>query len=300
MKKLFKIGILLLFINQSNAFALEGTKNDKVAASKKSSSTLGTYGNPPRFENGRVDLKRLISELKEIHANTYHWLIYENLNDWDDLKAFLPLARKAKLKVWACLVPPTESKPVTKYSSEPFCLDYERWATELAMLSLAEPNLVVWSIDDFVHNLTFYTPEYVEKLVRTARAINPKLAFIPCCYYKQTTPSFAKSYGHLLDGILFPYRAESVKANLQDATQVENEIAKLREIFGIPDFPIILDIYASPHSRLGSSTPEYVKDVLTAGLKSADGVLIFRHQDPVKSPEKYMIIKEGFKGRKKM
>lgn len=295
MTKVFKTVILILFMCHSNTYAEDGTKTGKVTASKNIIGTLGTYGNPPRLENGRVDLHRLITELKDIHANTYHWLIYENPNDWDDLKKFLPLARKAKLKVWACLVPPSESKPVAKYSSEPFCLDYERWAIELARLSLAEPNLVVWSIDDFVHNLKFYTPEYVEKLVRTARAINPKLAFIPCCYYTQTTLSFAKNYGFLLDGILFPYRAESVKANLQDATQVWNEISKLREIFNIPGFPIILDIYASPHSRLGSSTPEYVKEVLTAGLKSADGVLIFRHQDPVKSAAKYQIIKKGFK-----
>ncbi len=299
MNKLIQIAILLLFFFQCNAFAKERTKTGKGGAAINMNGTLGTYGSPPRLENGRVDLYRLISELKDIHANTYHWLIYENLNDWDDLKKFLPLARKAKIKVWACLVPPTESKPIAKYSSEPFCLDYQRWATELATLSLVEPNLIVWSIDDFVHNLKFYTPEYVEKLVRTARAINPKLAFIPCCYFTQSTPLFAKNYGHLLDGILFPYRAESVKANLQDATQVENEIAIMREIFGIPHFPVILDIYASPHSRLGASTPEYVKEVLIAGLKSADGVLIFRHQDPVKSPAKYQIIKEGFKHKKR-
>jgi hypothetical protein len=109
----------------------------------------------------------------------------------------------------------------------------------------------------------------------------------------------SKNYGHLLDGILFPYRAESVKANLQDATQVENEVARMREIFIIPHFPLILDIYASSHSRLGASTPEYVKDVLIAGLKSADGVLIFRHQDPVKSAVKYQIIKDGFKHKRK-
>jgi len=251
--------------------------------------TLGTYANPPRFEDGRIDLKGLISELKDIHANTYNWLIRTNNDDLEVLKLFLPLARKAKLKVWATLVPPSEPP-----ASEPFKLDYERWASELALLSLAEPNLVAWSIDDFVHNLKLYTPEYVRKFLAAACAINPKLAFVPCCYFKQTTPLFARNYGHLLDGILFPYRAESVGANLQDASQVENEIAKLREMFG-PKFPIVLDIYASGHSRLGTSTPEYLKEVLVSGLKSADGVLIFRHQDPVKFPAKYQIIKEGFR-----
>lgn len=299
MKKLFKIVILLLFICQGYVFAHNRTKTGKVTDAINIGGALGTYANPPRFENGSVDFYRLISELKDIHADTYNWLIYQNPNDWDGLKKFLPLARKAKIKVWVTIVPPTESKPITKFSSEPYCLDYERWAIELATLSLAEPNLVVWSIDDFVHNLKFYTPEYVEKLVNTTHGINPKLAFIPCCYFTKITPLFVTNYGHLLDGILFPYRAESVGANLQDATQVENEVAKLRGMFSNPDFLIFLDIYASGHTRLGPATPEYMKDVLTAARKSADGVLIYLHQDPVKSPAKYKVIKEGFKGRTK-
>ena len=156
------------------------------------------------------------------------------------------------------------------------------------------PNLVAWSIDDFVHNLKFYTPEYLKKMLDNASAINPKLAFIPCCYYKQITPSFVENYRHLLHGILFPYRAESHTANLQDSEYVELEINKLRTMFG-KGFPIFLDIYATAHSRLGDSTPEYVGEVIKAGCKYADGVLIYCHQDPVKSEKKYQAIKKGFR-----
>lgn len=294
MKRTLQLIFLVLVLSQNHAFS-QNISNDTIITKTCSkhkgalSGTLGTYANPPHFENGRIDQKRLIAELKDIHANTYNWLIRTRNDDLESLKLFLPLARKAKLKVWATLVPPSEPP-----ASEPFKLDYELWASALATLSLSEPNLVAWSIDDFVHNLKLYTPEYVIKFLAVACAINPKLAFIPCCYLKQITPSFVANYGPLLDGILFPYRAESVGANLQDASQVENEIAKLRVMFG-PKFPIVLDIYASGHSRLGASTPEYVKEVLAAGLKTADGVLIFRHQDPVKFPAKYQIIKEGFR-----
>jgi hypothetical protein len=294
MKKTLQLIFMGMALMQGHLFS-QNISNDSLISkpcSKKVSTfrgTLGTYANPPRFEDGRVNLQVLISELKDIHANTYNWLIRTNHDDLETLKLFLPLAHKAKLKVWATLVPPSEPP-----ASEPFKLDFERWASELATLSLAQPNLVAWSIDDFVHNLKIYTPEYVGKFLAAACAINPKLAFMPCCYYKQITPSFVTNYGPLLDGILFPYRAESVGANLQDASQVGNEIAKLRVMFG-PKFPIVLDIYASGHSRLGASTPEYVKEVLVAGLKTADGVLIFRHQDPVKFPDKYQIIKKGFR-----
>jgi hypothetical protein len=54
-------------------------------------------------------------------------------------------------------------------------------------------------------------------------------------------------------------------------------------------------IYVTAHSRLGASTPEYVKDGLAAGRKYADGVFIYCNPDPVKSPEKYKIIKNGFR-----
>jgi len=295
MSKIFKIAMLIWLMCQGSAFAQDGTKIGKAAEAVNLRGALGTYANPPRLENGRVDMRRLISELKDIHADTYHWLIYKNYNDWDDLKIFLPLAQKARLKVWVTIVPPTESKPIASWSSEPFCMDYERWATELAKLSLAQPNLVVWSIDDFVHNLKFYTPEYVEKLVGAAHGINPKLAFVPCCYFSQITPLFVKNYSRFLDGILFPYRAESLGRNLQDATQVENEIAKVRELFGNTEFPVFLDIYATAHSKLGASTPEYLEEVLARGRRSADGIMIYCHQDPVKSPAKYKIIKKGFR-----
>jgi hypothetical protein len=298
MKTAFRILFLFLLLSQNNVFAGDRARTGKHSGPHPY-GVLGTYANPPRLENGRIDIPKLLAELKDLHADVYHWLVREQNGEWDDLKLFLPKARKAGLKVWICLVPPSESKPADKFPAGAIGLDYQRWAVEIANLSIAEPNLVVWSIDDFVHNLKFYTPEYTKKMLDAAHAINPKLAFLPCCYYKQTTPEFVKNYSPYLDGILFPYRAESSKANLQDATLVESEIAKLREMFNRPNFPIYLDIYATAHSRLGASTPEYVRDVLTAGRQCADGVFIYRHQDPQKSADKYKIVREGFRRKLK-
>ena len=68
---------------------------------------------------------------------------------------------------------------------------------------------------------------------------------------------------------------------------------QLKALVG-PDFPIVLDIYASAHSRLGATTPEYVEQAMLAGRRAADGVMIYCHQDPAKNPEKYQIIKRLF------
>jgi hypothetical protein len=257
--------------------------------------TRATYCNAPRKADSRVDVDRLISELVELNANTYSFCIHNYATDWDDLKIILPRAREKGIRIWASLVPPSESPPRTKKYSEPYRLDYQRWAVEFAKLSLQETNLVAWSIDDFTHNLKeLYTPEYVRSMLDGARAINPKLAFVPCCYYPGIIkPGFVTNYCPLIDGILFPYRHESAGANLQDPSLVESEIKHLKQLVG-SSFPIVLDIYATAHSRLGATTPEYVEQAMLAGRRAADGVMIYCHQDPQKNPEKYQITKQLF------
>jgi hypothetical protein len=240
-----------------------------------------------------VDVDRLISELVESHANTYSFCIHRSTNDWDDLKLILRAARKKNIRIWGSIVPPSESPPRTKMYAEPFQLDYQRWAVEFAKLSRREPNLVAWSIDDFTHNLKVYTPAYVKQMMKNSRRINPRLAFVPCCYYPAITPQFATNYAPLLDGILFPYRHESGGANLKDASLVELELKKIKSLVG-PRCPVIMDIYATAHSRLGATTPEYVEEAMEAGHRAADGVMIYTHQDPQKNPEKYQIVKRVF------
>ncbi|MDR0714011.1 MAG: hypothetical protein LBF89_07125 [Bacteroidales bacterium] len=253
----------------------------------------GTYATPPRNADGTVNMTKLLKELKDIHANTYHWLIRDNNDELDVLKQFLPRARRKHINVWVTIVPPSEQPPVLKAGyAEPYRLDFEKWAKELAGLSLTEPNLVAWSIDDFAHNLKTFTPQYMEKIIKASKEVNPEFLFVPCCYYAQVTDNFIRNYIRFCDGILFPYRAESEKANLQNPHLVEQEISRLREKTGIP---VILDIYASAHSKLGASTAEYVEKVLHAGLATADGVLIYTHLDAVQNAAKHAVIKKGFR-----
>ena len=256
--------------------------------------TRGTYCQAPRKADGRVDVDRLIAELVEIRANTYSFCIHGSVTDWDDLKLLLPRARQHGIRIWASIVPPSESPPRSTMYAEPFRLDYERWAVEFAKLSLQETNLVAWSIDDFTHNLKFYTPAYLKQMMDGSHRINPKLAFVPCCYFPTITARFATNYCPLLDGILFPYRHESAGANLKDPSLVEPELKRIKEIVGA-ELPVVLDIYASPHSRLGATTPEYVEQAMVAGHRAADGVMIYCHQNPQKSPEKFELIKRLFR-----
>lgn len=266
---------------------------DTFKFSREDKMVLGTYAALPRLSNGRADIDKLIEQLKDLNANTYNWLIWQNENDWADLQLFLPVALKNRIAVWVSLVPPSESKPIAKWSSEPYGLDYIRWSEEIAKLSLQYPNLVVFSIDDFVHNLKTYTPEYLGKMMDEIDRINPSLQFIPCSYYRQITPDFATKYAPYLDGLLFPYRAESEGGNLKNGSLVDAEIERLRTLFN-GEMPIYIDVYLTAHSRLGASSPSYVEEVIRRGKEHADGVLIYTHPNPVSDAEKYLIVKTEF------
>ena len=271
------------------ASAATPAAGDRTAALRGS---FGTYAGSPRGADGRVDVERLVAQLVDLRANTYHWLIWTALTDWDDLRRFLPRAREHGILVWACLVPPTESPPRTKHYSEPFKLDYERWAVELAKLSVTEPNLVAWSIDDFSHNLRVFTPERLGRLLDAARALNPRLAFVPCVYFSTAAKAdVASEYRGLLDGILFPYRHESNGANLTDASLVVTEVGKIKAVWGA-NFPVIVDVYSTAHSRLGPSTPDYVRQVMATGIRSADGVHVYTH--PAPDSEKHGVARRLF------
>jgi hypothetical protein len=253
----------------------------------------GTYDAEPRQADGRVDVERLVTELTAIKARTYNFLVWRAVNDWDDLQLFLPRARQNNIKVWVTLCPPSECPPHTHHFSEPFRLDYQRWAVEIAKLSLRETNLVAWSLDDFSYRSSTFTLGYVKKMVTSARHINPRLAFVPCLYYGHVTVKLGGEYGPLVDGILFPYRHEAGKRNLSQWDTLEAEIGRIRDRFG-STLPVFVDVYATKHSQLNDSSPEYVEQVMGISHKTADGVFIYCHQYEATSPEKYRVVKKLF------
>jgi hypothetical protein len=286
--------LLILAVSLAGCATVE-IRNQQAQAwrSRSLAGTFGTYDAEPRKADGRVNVDRLVAELIAIKANTYNFLIWRAPKDWDDLKLFLPKARAKNIKVWVTIVPPSESPPRTHYYSEPFRLDYQRWAVEIAKLSLAEPNLVAWSVDDFSYPSSTFNLEYITRMVSLARRTNPKLAFVPCLYYRHITPKMGLEYRPLIDGILFPYRHEAGELNLTDWDTLHAEIAQVRSRFG-SRLPVIVDVYATKLARSNDSTAEYVENVMNISRQNADGVLIFCHQYADKNPAKYQVIKKLF------
>lgn len=188
----------------------------------KARSHLADYDAELRLPNRQVDIDGMVKRLKELGVTTYYWLVWHAASDWDDLKLFLPKAAKAHIEVWVYLVPPSESPPHygTQYS-EPFRLDYVRWGEEIARLSLEHRNLTAWVIDDFYANRAFFTPAYLRQIQAKAKAVNPRLAFLPLMYFPEIGPKFVEDYRAVIDGAVVAY--------LQDRDEIERTWATLND-----------------------------------------------------------------------
>lgn len=267
---------------------LAGTVTQAAAGSEQSAPTPGAtpagpgqqlfrqhladYDSELRRPDGRVDIDAMAARLKELGVTTYYWLIWHAATDWDDLKLFLPKAAEAGIQVWVYLVPPSESPP--SYGgqySEPFRLDYHRWAEEIARLSLQHPHLTAWVIDDFYANHKLFTPAYLREMQAKAKRINPRLAFLPLMYFDEIRAKSAEDYREVIDGVVVAY--------LQDRDEIERTWAVLN------------DDAVAPPSELScpGDTPSNVGDFVQAGqsakvLPAGPYHLQFRQRDDFTGP----------------
>lgn len=191
-----------------------------------SSPHLADYDAELRRGDGHVDTEAMVLRLKALGVSTYYWLIWHAATDWEDLHIFLPKAAAAHIEVWAYLVPPTEGPPAGYAASEPFKLDYLRWAEELARLSLEQTNLTGWVIDDFYANHGLFTPSYLRQMQAKAKAINPRLAFLPLMYFPEITAQFAESYREVVDGVVVAYPRD--REEIDDARAILNGEAAVK------------------------------------------------------------------------
>lgn len=190
---------------------------------------LGDYDTELRGADGHVDIPLMIQRLQDMHANTYMWLIWHEATDWEDLQRFLPEAEKAKIQVWAYLCPHSEQGPEGRYPfSEPYRLDFVKWAEEIAKLSLKHPNLVGWVIDDFMANFHegAIPPSLVAQMQKTAKAINPQLRFYPLMYFREFGPRFAQELAPLVDGVVAAYH--------QGPEDIKNALPYLNDDYEVP------------------------------------------------------------------
>jgi len=248
------------------AFSLTGTTLSAQPPPFLSSPHLADYDAELRQADGHVDTDAMVQRLQELGVNTYYWLVWHGVHDWDDLKLFLPKAQRARIAVWVYLVPPSEGTPTRDPASEPFKLDYLRWAEEIARLSLHDTNLTGWVIDDFYENHQLFSPDYVRRMQATAKAINPKLAFLPLMYYPELTARFVDDYHNVIDGVVAAYPTDREEINEARAT-LNGAPA--------PSFPSFTCPWNTP-----TATGDYVSASVAASVVSTNlSPLSFAEQD---------------------
>lgn len=181
-----------------------------VAAAEGPAPILGDYDAEPRLADGHVDCRLLLQRLQDLHANTYFWLIWHKPTDWEDLQRFLPMAQEAGIRVWAYLVPYTESGFGGLYS-EPFRTDFVRWSREIACLSLQYPNLAGYVIDDFGANMGpgRFSAQAIREFVRAGKQLNPALRFYPLMYYRELNRRTVTLLADTVDGVVAAYPADA-------------------------------------------------------------------------------------------
>lgn len=234
-------------------------------------NVFGDYSAEIRTTDGHVDEDALLARLTNLGVNTYCWLIWHATTDWDDLSLFLPKAAPTGLRVWVYLVPPSESPPNAANYSEPFRLDYGRWGEEIARLSLTYTNVAAWVMDDFYVNRGVFTPDYVRSMQARAKAVNPKLAFLPLMYFPELSPSFMVSYGSLIDGVVAAYPPDT------------NAIAQARAVLNGTYTTNSLSLAANTASQEG----DFVMVSQPVAVLSTNGCSVsFREYDEYSGPTK--------------
>lgn len=258
MRKLILVAVTLALATGASA---QTPKRDAVHG------ILGDYNSEPRLADKHVDGDFLLARLKELSANTYLWLIWHQRTDWEDLQRFLPKAAEAGIDVWVYLVPPSEPPP-----SEPFGLDYPRWGEEIAKLSLKHANLKAWVIDDFHANTAkLFTPGYVRTMQARAKAVNPRLAFLPLMYYGEITRKFVDDFREVVDGVVAAYPQD--RDEITVAWELLNDVRTANA--GELSFP-----WSTP-SRAGdfihAAQPAAVREAVRARVR-------FRERDDYRGP----------------
>src|SRR5262245_1125272 len=79
---IYIVTFFLISLTIGEVAASDGTSD----RSEHLRGTFGTFAGESRLPNRHVDVQKLISEVADLRANTYHWLIWHAATDWDDLK----------------------------------------------------------------------------------------------------------------------------------------------------------------------------------------------------------------------
>lgn len=224
-----------------------------------------------------------MQKIQAAHMRMHDFLFWVRQDRLGRLPALCPQAQQHHCKAWITLVPPSEPP-----ASQPFGLDYLRWADEIGKLSGKFRNITGVVIDDFWSppNRRLFTPQYVAKFAASLRSHNPHVLFLPVVYWKTVgDKDFIRNFGPYIDGITFPY------ADLDSAKALPDQLAACRRWLG-PHKLLLVNVYATGSSGTGEKGPrsaQYMRDMLTIARQHADGIRVYRLPQPDPKDQRFSI-----------
>jgi len=328
---------------RTNVFVF-GNRFHRAQRESALSETHAQYAGAPRLApDDHIDPEGLKQWLLDTHTNVYSLLIARtNRPDYLDLVAFLEATRDfcvdgRQLRVWVTLLPPTETdvssqrcslpadSPTTPFSEADYfpegldtdsCDDYVGWAGLLGKLATIYPHLVALNIDDFTHNLGFYTPIMLAQIESNLKKDAPWMSLSPTLYYNESGEfvlSQAPDLGLSLDTMLFYFRnekqgvgpcagadcpcvgtdpcrppSESCPGACLSGQCAENTVAHAPgEIADMASGlaagrKLQVGIYFSGHSRCGEPSAQYNLDLAQTALSDphVDGITVYTTKHP--------------------
>jgi hypothetical protein len=156
----------------------------------------------------------------------------------------------------------------------------------VARFSVDHPLVTAICIDDFYwspENQALFTRDYLKKMRAAADRYNPRLALVTVMYWVEIDPARevetmreAAVIADAIDGILYPYMAQSLGKGLshKETSALPAELKRLRQFY--PGIPVIVDIYVTKHSRsLDLPDPSWVGMLIDLSRENADGVALY-------------------------
>ena len=156
-----------------------------------------------------------VRAVKEAGFNAFEF--YPTGGFWSDeaFKIFenlLKTAQQENLYIWALLYPPPTTKAL-KESPDKGRSYYIKTVERFGELASKYRNFVGYTIDDFIYYMSYFTPDFLEKMTAVGRAKADSLLFTPLMYYPGIRKQFFREYGPYIDGVIFHFRADSKPAS---------------------------------------------------------------------------------------
>lgn len=257
------LGVVLTFTLGAQGQARE--KVTKALPWHAMGSSPCAWSMPINRPDGSIDIDETVRGLQGPGFKCGVYVI-QGAGSYETYQKLLEAMKNTDIEMWAVIIPPSEGATSLPYGS-----DYIAWSKELAKLSLKYKNFRGFNIDDLDQDSSqkTFTRDYVCKVYRANKEVNPHFLFVPTVYDLDRTT--ADRVAGCVDGVWLWW------VNLEKTTGLPSFLENSRYA-AAGRFPIYGGVYAhwSSWHKEGNPEPAVFRKTLETTCKYADGAVIWQ------------------------